>query len=42
MLEKLIKAGLYLKLRKCEFDAKEIGFVGFIITPEKIRIEKDR
>ncbi len=38
----LLKAGLYLKWRKCEFNAKEIRFVGLIITPEEVRIEKDR
>jgi hypothetical protein len=42
MLEALLKAGLYLKLHKCEFNAKEMGFVGFIITPEEVRMEKDR
>jgi hypothetical protein len=42
VLEALLKADLYLKLRKCEFNAKEIRFVGFIITPEEVRMEKDR
>ncbi len=42
MLEALLKAGLYLKLHKCEFNAKEIRFVGFIITPEEVRMEMDR
>jgi hypothetical protein len=28
-------------LRKCEFNAKEIGFVEFIITPEEVRMDKD-
>ncbi len=41
VLEVLLKAGLYLKVRKCEFNVKEIGFVGFIITPEEVHIEKD-
>jgi hypothetical protein len=42
VLEALLKAGLYLKLRKCEFNVKEIRFVGYIITPEEVRMEKDR
>jgi hypothetical protein len=42
VLEALLKASLYLKLRKCEFNAKESGFVWFIITPEEVRMEKDR
>jgi hypothetical protein len=41
VLEALLKAGLYLKLHKCKFNAKEIGFVGFIITPEEVRMEED-
>ncbi len=42
VLKALLKAGLYLKLRRCEFIAKEIRFVGFIITLEEVRLEKDR
>ncbi len=42
VLEALLKAGLYLKLRKCKFNAKECRFVGFIITSEEVRMEKDR
>jgi hypothetical protein len=42
VLKVLLKAGLYLKLRKCEFNAKEIGFMGFVITPEEVRMERDR
>ncbi len=36
VLKALLKAGLYLKLRRCEFIAKEIRFVGFIITLEEV------
>jgi hypothetical protein len=42
VLKALLKAGLYLKLRKCKFNAKEIRFLRFIITPEEVRMEKDR
>jgi hypothetical protein len=42
VLKVLLKMGLYLKLRKCEFNAKEIGFVRFVITPEEVRMELDR
>jgi hypothetical protein len=41
VLETLLQASLYLKLRKCRFNAKKIGFVGFIITLEEVHIEKD-
>jgi hypothetical protein len=33
---------LWLKLRKCEFDAKEIRFMRFIITLEEFHMENDR
>jgi hypothetical protein len=42
VMKALLQAGRYLKLQKCEFNAKEIGFVGFVITPEQVRMEEDR
>ncbi len=42
VLERLKTTGLYLKLSKCQFYAKQIGFVGFIITPDSIEMEPDR
>ncbi len=41
MLKALLQAGLYLKLQKCEFNANEIGFVGFAITTEQVFMEED-
>ncbi len=41
VLEVLLKAGLFLKLRRCKFNAKEVGFMGFIITTEEVRMERD-
>jgi hypothetical protein len=41
VLERLKAAGLYLKLSKWLFYAKRIGFVGFIITPDSVKIEPD-
>jgi hypothetical protein len=41
VLEALLQADLYLKLHKCEFNAQEIGFVGFIITLKEVDMEKD-
>jgi hypothetical protein len=41
VLERLRDIELYLKLSKCEFNAKQIGFVGFIVTPEGVEIEPD-
>ncbi len=42
VLEALLQAGLYLKLRKYGFNAKEIGNVGFSTTLEEVRMEEDR
>jgi hypothetical protein len=42
VLAKLQEAGLYLKLSKCEFNMQRISFVGFIITPEGVKMEPDR
>ncbi len=39
MLKALLQVGLYLKLRKYEFNAKETGFMGFVITIEQVRME---
>jgi hypothetical protein len=41
VLERLLNAGLYLKLSKCEFNAKRIVFVDFIVTPGGVEIEPD-
>ncbi len=42
VLKALLHAGLHLKLQECGFYAKEIGFVGFVITPKQVRMEEDR
>jgi hypothetical protein len=39
---KLQEAGLYLKLSKCDFEMQRISFVGFIVTPEGVKIDPDR
>jgi hypothetical protein len=40
-MKALLNASLNLKLQKCEFIAKEIGFVGFSIALNEVCIEKD-
>ncbi len=42
VLERLKAAGLYLKLSKCQFYAKRISFVAFIITLNSVEMEPDR
>ena len=39
VLERLQAAGLYLKPSKCEFHVQTVSFLGYIITPEGIRMD---
>lgn len=39
VLEVLMEAGLYVKLVKCNFHSQEINFLGYIITPNGIKME---
>lgn len=39
VLDRLRKAGLYVKLSKCEFDKKEIAFLGYVIGVHGIRMD---
>jgi hypothetical protein len=39
VLDRLRKVGLYVKLFKCEFDKKEIAFLGYVIGVYKIRMD---
>jgi hypothetical protein len=49
VLNKLEKAGLYLDIKKCEFECKETKYLGFIIQagkgikmdPEKVKVIKE-
>ena len=38
----LKKAGLRLKLEKCEFYKKEVAFLRFIVGTNRIKISKDK
>ena len=42
VVEQLRKHGLYANLQKCRFSQKEVRFLGYIISPEGIRMENDR
>jgi hypothetical protein len=39
ILDRLKKIRLYVKLFKCEFDKKEIAFLGYVIGVYKIRMD---
>ena len=42
VLERLREAKLYLKLSKCVFHAREINYLGFLISPDGISVDRSR
>ena len=42
IFQKVQKAGLQLDIDKCEFFVKEIKYLGLIITPENIKMDKKK
>ena len=42
VLRKLREYGLFVNLSKCKFDADEVRFLGYIVSPKGVRMEEDR
>ena len=42
ILQKLLSAGLFIKLKKCEFHVQKVSFLGFIISAEGISMDPER
>jgi len=42
VLKKLQKASLVVKPEKCSFYTQKVYFLGFVISPGKIKIEEDK
>jgi hypothetical protein len=42
VLQRLKEFGIYCKAEKCQFGGLEIGFLGFVITPDGVGMESDR
>jgi len=42
ILRKLEKHDLYVKLEKCEWKVREVGFLGVVIGPNGIKMEKEK
>ena len=36
------KNDLYVKLEKCKWKVREVGFLGVVIGPEKIKMEEEK
>jgi len=41
VLQRLKDFGLYCKAEKCQFGVSEVGFLGFVISPEGVSMESD-
>jgi hypothetical protein len=39
VLERLRTYNLYINLKKCHFNVKEVEFLGFIINPNRVEID---
>ena len=42
VIKRLEKNDLYIKLEKCKWKVKEVGFLGVVIGPKGIKIEKEK
>ena len=42
VLKKLLDNNLYVKLEKCEFDVPETTFLGYVISKEGMKMDKDK
>ena len=40
VVKKLAKNDLYIKLKKCKLKVREVGFLGIVMEPEEIKMEK--
>jgi len=42
IIKRLEKNGLYVKLEKCKWKVREVGFLRVVIGPEEIKIEEEK
>lgn len=42
ILKRLLKYELFVKLKKCVFHMKEISFLGFLLTTERVKMEPNQ
>ncbi len=42
VLQRLLENGLFVKAEKCAFHAQSVRFLGFIVSPEGVRMDPDR
>ena len=42
VVKRLVENNLYIKLEKCKWKVKKVGFFGIVIEPEGIKIEEEK
>jgi len=42
VVKRLAENNLYMKLEKCKWKVREVGFLGVVIEPEGIKMEKEK
>jgi len=42
VLEKMIENDLFVKLEKCVQKVREVGFLGVVIGPDRVKMEKEK
>ena len=42
VMKRLVENNLYIKLEKCKWKVKKVGFLGVVIEPEGIKIEEEK
>ena len=42
VVKELVENNLYVKIEKCKWKIREVGFLGVVIEPEEIKMEKEK
>ena len=42
VVKRLVENDLYIKLEKCKWKVREVGFLGVVIGPDRIKIEEEK
>ena len=42
VVKRLVENDLYIKLEKCKWKVRKVGFLGVVIGPERIKMEKEK
>ena len=42
IVKRLVESDLYIKLKKCKWKVREVGFLGIVIGPDRIKMEEEK